>query len=1243
MQTTLLGLAIAIILALVAALAAPLVVDWNDYRGAIESEASRLTGLAVHVDGAIDARLLPSPAVTLRDVAVGEVGRAPALRAGTLKLELALGPLLRGKVQASEVRLIAPHFSLALDRAGALDLPKLSPAFRPEALSISRFAIEDGRAVLSDAASGTRVALEKLSFNGDIRSFAGPFSGDGDVVVGNAPYGYRVVGSAADNGGIKLRLNVEPAEQPLTGVLDGTVTFDRGVPHFDGALSLARPVGATLANGRRVVSEPWRATATLRANPAAASLHDVAIHYGPEERAIVFGGNAAMDFGAHPQLTADLAAMQVNLDRALADPDLTNRPPLLALHSVLQSFAAEANLPLPARVGFRIGALTIGGAALESLHGSVDVDQTGLSLDGVQFDAPGATEVNLSGRLTGTAQRFVFRGPAALTSGDAGMLLAWFNGRNADPAAGEVRALTASGDMTIASDRFAVDKLSAALGREKVAGRFAYAWPAENHSGKLDADLRAAELDIDAIQTFLRSALGSDGFALPQEAALALDIGRASFAGVQAKSILTQIKLDAGQLQIDRLSIGDLGGATLAIGGRVDELSSRPRGQVTLDLDARALDGLSDIAEKFAPSAAAPLRRLAGRLAPAKVHAVLDVEHAAGPGSTAALALNGDLAAMRLVVSGKANGAPSQLGAAVVQVDGRLDADDGSALVALLGLDHVIAVDQLPGELTFSGSGALDGELHVAGKLDASGLNSAVSGTARAKAAQRPWAQLRLQVAAGDLRPLHQALTGQPAVAVPVSVQAALAIDGNTLSFTDIAGTVAQASVRGQLAVDLSKPIMVHGNIGGDAVDASELAAMLLGLPSNVQGNVGAQSAHQPPGAGAFGVLNGAVDFRFDRAALTPTWVARDLVGTVHFEPAALGIDDLSGNFGGGHFTASLAFRRNADALAAHAKLTIADASAATLLGPATNIAAGQIGLALEADGLGASPAALIGSLHGSATATLKNAQFAGLDPGVFAAALQAAGQTSPVDMNKVQAAVKAALANGRVNVPMASVTLPIAAGAINLNHIVLPAERSAELALGGSLNLGTAAVDTRLTLSQAPPPSALIAARPELSVTLKGPLAAPARTLDISALVSWLTLRATELQTRRIEAIEANRQQGAVAQAPHPEPPDLRMPLSGVVVETAAPANASAAPAPARALERLQPPPAPPPPLVPDDNRPGSGNAAPPLPAPMSSQPKDSRAAPHQTKSTATAGTPEPNRRPAAPQPLVPNTMRTD
>ena len=198
MQTTLLGLAIAIILALVAALVAPLVVDWNHYRTTFENEASRLTGLSVRVTGGIDARILPTPRIKLRNVEVGEAGQEPLLRAGALDLEVRLGPLIRGEVQATEARLVTPQINLAIDRSGAIDWPVVTRAWRADDLSISRLRVEDGSIVFADAASGSRLTLQKLSFDGDIRSLLGPFRGEGTFVAGDETYGYRISGGRGD-------------------------------------------------------------------------------------------------------------------------------------------------------------------------------------------------------------------------------------------------------------------------------------------------------------------------------------------------------------------------------------------------------------------------------------------------------------------------------------------------------------------------------------------------------------------------------------------------------------------------------------------------------------------------------------------------------------------------------------------------------------------------------------------------------------------------------------------------------------------------------------------------------------------------------------------------------------------------------------------------------------------------------------------------------------------------------------
>ena len=66
MQTTLLGLAIAFIIALIAALVGPYFIDWNQFRPQFETEATRVVGAPVRVGGELDARLLPTPSLRLR-------------------------------------------------------------------------------------------------------------------------------------------------------------------------------------------------------------------------------------------------------------------------------------------------------------------------------------------------------------------------------------------------------------------------------------------------------------------------------------------------------------------------------------------------------------------------------------------------------------------------------------------------------------------------------------------------------------------------------------------------------------------------------------------------------------------------------------------------------------------------------------------------------------------------------------------------------------------------------------------------------------------------------------------------------------------------------------------------------------------------------------------------------------------------------------------------------------------------
>jgi len=134
-QTTLLGLAIALILALVAALVGPHFVDWSRYRAEFEAQASRMTGLTVLVNGSVEARLLPTPTLTFGRIEIARRGDSRALRARSVSLEFSLTAMMRGEWRANEVRIEGAEFAAGLDSTGRLDWP--APAFSNELESLS--------------------------------------------------------------------------------------------------------------------------------------------------------------------------------------------------------------------------------------------------------------------------------------------------------------------------------------------------------------------------------------------------------------------------------------------------------------------------------------------------------------------------------------------------------------------------------------------------------------------------------------------------------------------------------------------------------------------------------------------------------------------------------------------------------------------------------------------------------------------------------------------------------------------------------------------------------------------------------------------------------------------------------------------------------------------------------------------------------------------------------------------------
>ncbi|HEY1544663.1 MAG TPA: AsmA-like C-terminal region-containing protein [Xanthobacteraceae bacterium] len=1119
MQSTLLGLAVALIVALVAALVGPLFIDWGRWRASFEAEATRLVGMPVRVSGEIDARLLPTPRLRLNGIEIGEPGHEPRLRAHALDVEFALTPLMRGEWRASQLRLDAPQLMLGVDAGGRIEVPPVSIAFDPDQLSFDRVEVANGRAVLLDAARGTRTVLDQLSFNGDIRSLVGPFRGDGAFVVSGRQYGYRVSGRRrGDDGGMRLHLALDPHERAPTMETEGTLWVEGGRPRYEGTLTLTGPASLTPPAGQTGAASAWHATSKVKATPTDALFEQVDFQYGPDERAVRLAGTADLKLGANPSFEAVLSARQVDLDRVLRVPDAAPRTPIALMRDLTDMLAQFTPPPVPVQIGIGVDNVTVGDASLVGLHGDMHAEADGWSLDNVEFRAPGATQVHASGLLSLKSDTPEFAGPARIDSADPKALIAWLEGRK-DTQRAAVGSFSARGDVTLGGTRVAVERLKASFDGKTVEGRFAYAFAGDHRPARLDAALNAAQIDLDGALSFASHAFAGTTFELPREIALKLNFGHATYAGVEAKGASADLKFDAKGLDIERLAIADFGGAVVNGQGHIDTSASSWRGSLAFSLQAQQLGGVATLAAKFAPGAAELLRTTAQRAAPARLSAKLEVAPttdgvAASTGSKtdAKLTVDGTVAGVGVNLVAEGNGDAASPSAANIRLDGRLDAADGAGLAALLGLDRLAVLDHHPANLILAAHGPAGGDLRVDATFSGAGVDAGARGTLRLADA-RPRGALEVSFAATNARLTR----GDAAAAVPLELTTRLSLDGDQVKLAAFDAKVADTSVKGELALVLGHPLRLAGYLDADTLDAAAVLAAAIGSP--VARRAGVMWSEEPFGPGPLADVDGRLAFKVAHARFVGGLTGDGLQGIVRFEPSAVGIDKIEGRVGGGRFSARATLRTASSGLSAALQASLNDADLAALL-PGGAGASGRISFQFDATGIGRSPAALIGALRGRGSAAGENLQFAGLDPQAIETASEAAERGSLLDPQRVGDIVRTALAGGALDIPDAGGTLAIDDGRLTFAPLAAPAQ-GADVTIMGGYDIGRDALDVGFDLAGAPSADVAAHGRPRLTVSFKGPLAAPRRSVDVTALVGWLTARRVEREAKRLEAAE--------------------------------------------------------------------------------------------------------------------------
>ena len=1157
MQTTLLGLAIAFIVVLVAALVGPYFIDWNQFRPQFETEATRVIGAPVRVGGELDARLLPTPSLRLRSVVVGSANDLGKVRADKLDVEFSLGSLMRGEWRATELTINGLALDLGLDPQGRIDWPASTGKFSLGTLAIDRLNLT-GRVALHDAGSHGTLELNDIAFSGDVRALAGSVRGDGNFMLSGARYPFRVSsGQSADGNGTRLHLNIDPGQRAWSADLDGVLSFEARAPHFDGALVLATPAGLK-AKGDVPIT-PWRISAKLKADAAAARLEQLETSYGVEDSALKFAGSGDLRFGASPLLHAVLSARQLDADR-FAGRDKSAAEPMRLLPGLRALMAEIPRAPVPAQIEFSAEQIMLGGRPLQNLAAELRADTKSWTVDRLDFRAPGATQLNLSGTRAQASPSGGFTGALSIDSADPDTLVAWLQGR-AEVTYRSQKPLRLRGDVSVAPDRIAIEAMKAEIDGGAVEGRVAVSNQSAGGSSRFDAELKAERLDLDAAAAFAR-ALAGPQTEWPDEAKLSLDIGRAMSAGQELRPFVAKLGYGPKTISLDQLKVGDPGGVMVEGSGAFDRANAT--GKLALNSSAASLSQITGLMAPLAPALASRLDSMGTSPGPARLGLRLDVEkdveHADRATARAVFDLDTPLIKGIATVTAKPGITVLRgidfdaLQRSEFGIETKLSSDRAGALLALLGLDRAIAAGEGPAQFEGSAAGVWRAPLRLKAKLSGNGLDAEAQGQAEPWAAE-PRASVNLTARRVNLAPLF-GLKPSDALAQNFSLSSRVSLAVGKLSFDDLDSATPGSRLRGHLAVTLGDERNIDGEVGLDSLDLAPAFAIAIGAAGH--------DAAEPLGSGLLKHWRGRIAFQALRGALPGGGELRPVSATVKSDGQSLTFEAIKGGIGGGEATANIDARPGANGIALNARVQLSGVDGVALSYRGLAMPSGRVSMQMTLASQGRSASALTGALSGSGTLTLESADIAGLDPRAFDAAIRASDNGQATDDIRLRQIVEPALSSGALSIASAQIPFNIRDGRLRVSATTLDAV-GARVIVSGGYDIPADQADIRAILaSTAAGPST---SRPEIQLFAAGSPDALDRTVDVAALSSWLAVRAIDRETRRLDSIERG------------EPPPV-LPASIPPPATAAPDAAlsekplSEVPLPGRDPRRLMPKP---------------------------------------------------------------------
>nr|WP_245181323.1 AsmA-like C-terminal region-containing protein [Sinorhizobium mexicanum] len=1119
-----------IVVALFAALIAPLFIDWTNFRNDFEREASRIMGKPVVVHGSVDARILPFPTVTLNDVRVGPTeGDQPIVQIAQFSMSAELAPFLSGEALIFDMRLDRPKARIRLLPDGTLDWARGSRASIPaSAVVLEKVEIVDGEIEFVDEQTGRTRRVSDLSADLSARSLAGPWKVEGRAALDGEAGSFSLSSNEVnEEGALSLRARLTPDKRPFGVELDGDLKVVDFRPVYAGRFTLTenRPADEAKESGALRINGDFQLTNESIRVP------EFRFEAGPPDDPYVVTGEATLDTGKDQKFLLIADGQQIDVSRIgnSGRSGKTGRDPAISLRQRIEAMLAiAADIPIPqvpGRASLKLPAIVIGDTTVRDVRLDVRPDGAGWIVENAVALLPGRTQMEASGRLNLKEQR-AFRGDILVASNQPSGLANWLAG-SVDPAIRKLKTAGFAATVNLTDTLQQFEGLELAAGPATLRGRIERQSFAEQQPS-LSLQLKGNRIDLEALQALAGLVAGDASNGTLLQHAIAADLSADAFSafGEEARDVQAVLTLKNGQLQAERVAIGSLSGAQLAFSGRMSGGLDQPVLSAKMKLAAKDLTPFLEMVGRHA--VAHPALQQLIKAGPYYSDAALDVTLTAGSNEGSALVTFG--------VIGTANGSKI---AASYQAPDVAQALTGKGMLLEATLENPQSVvlvgqagfDPLPFDADANGILAVKLQSTEGSKANGT-LTFTTEKTSLAAKGDFDLArdhylegQAKLTLQTEDLEPflLLQGI-GLPQMGsgLPVTLSTDITTDAERIALSTIEGKVDQNVFSGALAIDRKTAGKAVGELAVDTLDLGWLGEGILGQFEDASiGGLSMAPVAQPAWTGLDVALNVTAK-RFWPGIYGPV---TGFAGKLEWKGDELALSDAAGEWLGGKLEGRLQVgnANGSGFLRSRFDLKGGDLAAAGWTRESGPVATGRFDLAVAMEASGATPRAMAHSASGSGTATFNGVTLNGLNTAALAPLMTAAdAMTTEISPDAVRKAAEQVLFTGQSVVGAIKVPFSVAGGTVRAQSVTA-GDGNAAFTGEAAFDLAEQRMNGVIDLAFRPGEEALAGAEPRVRFGFDGPLNAPDVSMDVTDLSNFLSLRAFERERRRVETLQSN------------------------------------------------------------------------------------------------------------------------